>query len=355
MVSFSRFLEKTLPNGDIYTGEFEDLLPHGKGKYKWLDGAAFEGDWERSRLSGKGKIYWPSGAAYEGDFCGGFLHGSGTFAGVDGSVYEGSWRMNVQHGLGTKRYCNSDIFEGSWREGLQEGLGKYTWSSGNLYVGNWKSGKMCGRGVMKWENGDLFDGFWLDGVKHGSGCHRFADGSHFFGTWSRGLKDGRGVFYPSESKHPFLDIWYDSLTSFDGLHGAPFHGELRNSHRDKKLRPNRSISHKWPMRSFLKCSGRISNRTTLHHSWIVGDSYGPSLDNTRGYSSSSEDHVPVFEREYAQGVLIMERIRNATCGLPDRISKLQMARPKDTRRPCKTIIKGDKSYYLMLNLQLGIR
>ncbi|CAA6664931.1 unnamed protein product [Spirodela intermedia] len=263
--------------------------------------------------------------------------------------------MNVKHGLGTKRYCNSDIFEGSWREGVQEGLGKYTWSNGNLYVGNWKSGKMCGRGVMKWENGDLFDGFWLDGMKHGSGFHRFADGSHFFGTWSRGLKDGRGVFYPPESKHPFLGIWYESLTSLDGLQGVPFHGELRNSFRDKKLRPNRSISHKWPMRSLLKCSGRISNRTTFHHSWILGDSYGPSLGNTRGYSSYSEDHVPVYEREYAQGVLIMEEVRNATCGLPDRINRLQMVRPKDTRRPCKTIIKGDKSYYLMLNLQLGIR
>uniref|UniRef100_A0A1D1YJ34 Phosphatidylinositol 4-phosphate 5-kinase n=1 Tax=Anthurium amnicola TaxID=1678845 RepID=A0A1D1YJ34_9ARAE len=347
-------LEKVLPNGDIYIGEFEGLLPQCKGKYKWLDGTIFDGEWERGRMSGKGKVCWPSGATYEGDFCGGFLHGSGALAGIDGSIYEGSWRMNIQHGLGTKRYCNSDIYEGSWREGLQEGLGRYIWNNGNTYIGSWKAGKMCGRGVMKWANGDLFDGFWLDGMKHGSGCYKSGDGSYYFGTWSRGLKDGRGFFYPYGSKHPGLTNWYDSLRFYDAQ-GVQLHETARYL---SKLRSRRNISRKWPISSFLKCSGRISHRTTLDGLWVLGDSFSgiPSQNSSTGYSISSEDHdTTVYEREYAQGVLIIEWIQNSTCCLPAGINWLHMLQPKEARTPCKTIIKGDKSYYLMLNLQLGIR
>ncbi|MQM02066.1 hypothetical protein Taro_034822, partial [Colocasia esculenta] len=354
----ARNLEEVLSNGDIYIGEFQGLLPHGKGKYVWLDGTVFEGEWERSRMSGKGKICWPSGAKYEGDLCGGFLHGSGALTGADGSVYEGSWRMNIQHGLGTKRYHNSDTYEGLWREGVQEGVGKYVWDNGNMYFGNWKAGKMCGRGVMKWANGDLFDGIWLDGLKHGSGCYKFGDGSFYFGTWSRGLKDGHGVFYPSGSKHPVLTNWYDSLKSIDGIQGVHFHSTSQYSFSDNKHKPASNIYYKWPISSFLKCSGRISHRNASDSLWVPGDLFSgiPSQDYSSGYSSSSEDHnIPVYEREYAQGVLIMEYIRNPTCGIPGGINWLQMLRPKEARGPCKTIRKGDKSYYLMLNLQLGIR
>ena len=255
--------------------------------------------------------------------------------------------MNVQHGFGKKIFSNSDIFEGSWREGMPDGFGKYLWSNGNFYFGNWKCGKMWGRGILKWENGDLFDGFWSDGMKHRTGCHRFSDGSYFFGTWSGGLKDGHGIFYPSGSRDPFLESWYSCLTL------SLLKEDLKNSFRERKFRTGGGISHKWPMRhdwwsSGLKYRERISNRNHV-------DSHGQSQVNGRRFPSSLEDCLPFYEQEYAQGMLIMQKVRLNKYGLLDGINKLKMFGSKDERHPCKTIIMGDKSYHLMLSLQLGIR
>ncbi|XP_029119304.1 phosphatidylinositol 4-phosphate 5-kinase 1 isoform X2 [Elaeis guineensis] len=361
-----RHCEEVLANGDVYVGNLDGLLPHGTGKYIWSDGTLYEGEWEKSKMTGRGRIYWPAGATYEGDICGGFLHGSGTFYGPGGSVYKGSWRMNIQHGMGTKTYPNSDIYEGLWREGLQEGIGRYTWSSGNTYIGNWKAGKMNGRGVMKWANGDLFDGVWLDGLEHGSGYYKYADGAYYFGTWSRGLKDGRGTFYPAGSKLP-KQKFSESVVCNDGAQSLCT-ASLMSSEglRNKPLHKKRYSLDGWNISSYFCHSGRISHRpTSFDGIWNFGDSACSVLsqDSSLTLSSSSDDgphklqhdNVLVYEREYVQGVLIMERARSSDSGVKHTKKCHHKIRRKQPRGPGEAIHKGHKSYYLMLNLQLGIR
>jgi 1-phosphatidylinositol-4-phosphate 5-kinase len=111
--------EEHLPNGDIYVGKFHGPIPHGFGKYAWVDGVLYEGEWDQSKITGKGRIVWHSGSIYEGEVCGGFLEGSGILKGVDGSFYNGSWHMSKFDGMGMKTYPNADIYEGFWKEGLQ--------------------------------------------------------------------------------------------------------------------------------------------------------------------------------------------------------------------------------------------
>ncbi|XP_010242826.1 PREDICTED: phosphatidylinositol 4-phosphate 5-kinase 8 [Nelumbo nucifera] len=358
MEASERHMEKVFLNGDIYVGDFKGMLPHGTGKYTWSDGSIYEGEWEEGKMTGKGHFQWASGAAYEGDFSGGFLHGFGTFTGLDGSVYTGAWRMNVQNGVGNKKYCNSDIYEGSWKEGVRNGCGRYTWNAQNTYVGNWKDGKMCGRGVMNWENGDLFDGFWLDGLRHGSGFYRFADGGYYFGTWTRGQKDGPGTFYPAGSKLPSLTRWRSTAGYYDKIqtmlpHTSPVNlGELR----DHKLGMKHSLSEKLSF-GLVRGSGRISHRT-------ISLDGAPSADDplaevpARDSFSTDEDQTVeqgscnlVYEREYMQGVLISERVRNNEAEMTQK-NKCEL---KGTKKSGETIFKGHRSYYLMLNLQLGIR
>eukprot|EP00262_Sarcandra_glabra_P004890 TRINITY_DN16121_c0_g1_i4.p1 TRINITY_DN16121_c0_g1~~TRINITY_DN16121_c0_g1_i4.p1 ORF type:complete len:776 (-),score=104.82 TRINITY_DN16121_c0_g1_i4:229-2556(-) len=361
-----RDCENVFPNGDIYVGKFNGLFPHGVGKYVWSDGTIYEGEWEESKMTGRGRIRWSSGATYEGDFCGGFLHGYGTFIGLDGSIYEGAWRMNIHHGLGRKEYCTSDIYEGSWKEGVQEGIGRYVWSTGNTYMGNWKAGKMCGRGVMKWVNGDLFDGFWLDGLKHGSGIQTFADGGYYIGTWSRGLKDGTGILFPSGSKRPYLTNWYDFVEYNGGRQNVLHHSASTNmvDFRVKKPSFRSTIAEKWSISRFFRNSGRISHRTaSLDVDWSLRDSIRevPSEHSlhtvpcTSDVGLAQDSSAFVYEREYMQGILITEKIRSNVLDLPHK-TKLQHKRlVKEAKRPGETIIKGHRSYHLMLNLQLGIR
>ncbi|XP_022748611.1 phosphatidylinositol 4-phosphate 5-kinase 8-like isoform X8 [Durio zibethinus] len=120
-----RLNEKAFSNGDLYVGDFKEILPHSKGKYTWSDGTVYEGDWEAGKMTGKGLLHWPSGAKYNGDISGGYLHGFGAFTAPDGSIYEGQWRMNIRHGFGRKKYSNSDVYEGEWKEGVHE-VHRYT-------------------------------------------------------------------------------------------------------------------------------------------------------------------------------------------------------------------------------------
>lgn len=337
-------------NGGVYFGDVKGMIPHGKGKYRWsISGTVYEGDWEEGKMTGIGKITWSSGISYEGDFCGGFLNGFGTMTNPDGSTYVGSWRLNIQHGFGRKKYSNSDIYDGSWKEGAHEGSGKYAWSNGNMYIGNWKGGVMCGRGVMKWTNGDLFDGYWSNGYRHGSGVYRFADGSYYYGMWTRGLKDGRGTLYPA------------------GIKSSRSSRRLgKNKFKSLKHTLSRKISITGLL--FVNSGQKSSKRVPLDEDRCIGDSTRElsTLDDHVDILSHAPEEVEsevdddsnatvICEREYIQGILIKERT-NTNAGLSHKREQQRMHHTKNEKKKSSgDISDGIKSYYLMLNLQLGIR
>ncbi|XP_073121538.1 phosphatidylinositol 4-phosphate 5-kinase 1 isoform X2 [Henckelia pumila] len=353
-----RECQKIFSNGDVYLGYFKGMLPHAKGKYTWSDGTVYEGDWETGKMTGKGNIIWPSQAKYEGEFSGGYLHGFGTYIGSDGSVYRGSWKMNFQHGIGRKKYSNSDVYDGCWREGVRDGSGTYAWNSGNRYIGNWKKGNMSGRGVMKWFNGDLFDGFWSKGLRHGTGFYRFSDGSYYFGTWTNGLKDGPGTLYPAGSMHMSKHNLEEHECKKKKQLSLNFSKESEESVITK-----RSLSEKFSS-SFLRGSIRNSRKNTSLDERAHSNSARENMLHEKscaishsihdGQTEWTDDMTVAYEREYIQGVLIKERVRNIS--KLSRKSKHRFKFAKEVRSSsCMDIFDGQRSNYLMLGLQLGIR
>ncbi|XP_071721773.1 LOW QUALITY PROTEIN: phosphatidylinositol 4-phosphate 5-kinase 7-like [Rutidosis leptorrhynchoides] len=368
MENMERLNKNLFSNGDVYAGTYKGAVPHGRGKYTWSDGTIYDGDWENGKMTGKGQIIWMSGAKYEGDFSGGYLHGSGTFTSTDGSIYRGGWRMNIRHGFGKKDYSNSDFYEGSWKENVHEGCGSYSWSSnGNTYIGHWSNGKMCGRGVMKWGNGDVFDGFWSNGVRDGFGIYKFGeDGSYYFGTWSKGLKDGKGTFYPAGSKHiPELKTIGSSL-EFNS--NKKDNVALSNSYLDHERKPRvaRSLSERIPIGSIIKSNSfrRASRRgSSLDVSAELSDQSVTCRDSSSRFSDENRNGVEedeernntlIYEREYMQGVLIKERVKSSA-SLSKRKAKNLFHSKETKKKSCIQIFDSHRSYYLMLNLQLGIR
>ncbi|XP_042395082.1 phosphatidylinositol 4-phosphate 5-kinase 1-like isoform X1 [Zingiber officinale] len=355
--------EKVLSNGDVYVGSFDGLLPHGIGRYTWSDGMIYDGQWEKNKITGRGKIYWLSGATYEGEFCGGFLHGSGTLFGLDGSVYKGLWRMNKQHGKGVKTYSNLDEYDGLWREGCQEGLGTYRWCNDNTYTGNWKAGKMYGKGVMKWANGDIFYGDWSDGLENGSGCYKYADGSIYIGIWSKGLKDGHGTFFPTGSKLP-NELRCPESVLYDNMAQRLFHSALYSAEASVSKKPfnGRCKITRWSTLGYFHKSKRISHRPSSLGVWNIDTSCSSLSESTSHTQCSSSDgrHVLVdacvvaYDREYMQGVLITESISHYDFEKSQR-SKKKWKMKQQSRGPGENIYRGHRNYYLMLNLQLGIR
>ncbi|CAK9157679.1 unnamed protein product [Ilex paraguariensis] len=373
-----RVAELLLSNGDAYSGSLLGNTPEGSGKYVWSDGCTYEGEWRQGMRQGCGKLQWPSGALYEGEFSGGYMHGTGTYIASDNLTYKGRWRLNLKHGLGLQTYPNGNVVEGSWIQGTLEGPGKYTWPNGNMYLGNMKGGKMSGKGTLTWNNGDSYEGSWLNGMMHGFGVYTWSAGGCFVGTWTRGLKDGKGVFYPKGSKLPAAQELYLSALRKRGLlpdlrkqnqvshiqHASSVdmgnvkvggnRGSRRNSYDklskgrllglDQSRTTNVSLERRWSL--------EVSIEKIIGHDLSLGSSENVLEDGENADDANS----PILEREYMQGVLISELVLNH-CFSP--LSKSAKRRQKklarEVKRPGEAIIKGHRSYDLMLSLQLGIR
>eukprot|EP00250_Pteridium_aquilinum_P018594 c24131_g4_i1 orf=168-2762(-) len=418
--SGERLGEKLLRNGDIYVGSLFGNFPDGFGKYLWSDGCMYEGEWAKGKKSGKGKISWPSGATYEGDFMAGYIHGAGAFTAVNSSTYKGDWYMDEKKGFGTKSYANGDVYEGSWNQGVPDGCGRYVWKNGNEYVGDWKSGAMSGRGTLTWMCGDKYDGHWLEGLEHGHGVYTWADGSTYVGTWTRGMKDGKGTFYPPRRKFsrglpsntdehegagdedtacftsprcrstPKRNFSHGLLSNINEHEGSgdeamacptsPRCGSACASDSEQLAgRICRASSYGSSVGKFT-CSETstgsdqgLGSSPSFDKGWNADDSLERTLGVELDTKILKQDGVleryhiveqatflsSVVEREYVQGVLINELVKEnpwLRSAKPLRRWQRRPSRePREPKRPGETIFKGHQSYDLMLNLMLGIR
>ncbi|CAL9026657.1 unnamed protein product [Prunus brigantina] len=363
-----RVRELLLPNKESYSGPVLGNIPEGRGRYAWSDGCIYEGEWRRGMRHGSGKIIWPSGAIYEGEFSGGYMHGTGTYIGSDKMTYKGRWRLNLKHGLGYQVYPNGDAFEGSWIQGMPEGPGKYTWVNGNVYLGNMKGGKMSGKGTLTWTNGDSFEGSWLNGMMHGFGVYTWSDGGFYVGTWTRGLKDGKGSFYPKGSRLPAVEELYLNALRKRGLlpdlrkqNNAHIHHatsvDMGNSKIGESQGSHRVSADKLSNRNLLNLEPSHRN-VSLERRWSLEVSFEKVIghDPLEGGEKDAGTGIPILEREYMQGVLISELVLNNSFTSSSRRAKRRQKKlAKVVKRPGEAIIKGHRSYDLMLSLQLGIR
>ncbi|KAM0916098.1 hypothetical protein ACQ4PT_010395 [Festuca glaucescens] len=364
--------EVTLPNGDIYSGTLLSGgdIPEGVGRYVWSGSSCvYEGGWRQGMRHGRGRTLWPSGAIHEGEYSAGYMDGEGTYIGSSDSSlssYKGGWKLDRKHGHGIQTYCNGDMYEGPWVQGQMEGHGcRYTWANGTTYVGAMRNGLMSGKGVLTWSaTGDSFQGNWLDGAMHGYGLYTWQDGGCYVGTWTRGFKDGKGTFYPKCSQVPAAHkLYIDELRQRGVL---PDISNILQHHTDQESaavgasslsRRNLSFEQRLPSKKRPSLQRRWSigvavERITRHEPGVGGSDKTNGCEDTAGSNT-----FPILEREYAQGILISEVVLNHKT-FPESSKKLRLRQSKmmrDIKRPGEAIIKGHRSYDLMLCLQLGIR
>lgn len=370
--------ELILPNGESYSGSLLGNVPEGPGRYIWSDGCIYDGEWRRGMKHGNGKIQWKSGTFYEGEFSGGYMHGTGTYTRSDKMTYSGRWRLNVKHGLGYQIYPNGDTFEGSWIQGTPEGPGKYTWTNGNVYLGNMKGGKMSGKGTLTWTNGDSFEGSWLNGMMHGFGVYTWTNGGCYIGTWTRGLKDGKGAFYPKGTRIPAAqELYLKALRKRGILPDMRKQNQASHIHHASSVDlgsvkvggnegSRRGQFDKTSKGNLLNLDQSRTQNVSLERRWslevsiekVIGhdSSIGLSRSTTEDFESEYEMTIPILEREYMQGVLISELVVNNNFSPSSRRAKRRHRKlVKEVKRPGEIILKGHRSYDLMLSLQLGIR
>ncbi|ORC84508.1 putative phosphatidylinositol-4-phosphate 5-kinase-like protein, partial [Trypanosoma theileri] len=138
------------PSGDIYEGEWESDMKHGKGTYTYASGDRYEGEWYRGKKHNRGTYLFANGDKYVGFWKDDKIHGYGVFTIKNsGNRYEGFWEEAYRHGHGVLYNSNGDIYDGEWVRGKEGGFGIFIQSSGNIYCGDWKNGEMDGKGVLK--------------------------------------------------------------------------------------------------------------------------------------------------------------------------------------------------------------
>ncbi|KAG4989121.1 hypothetical protein JHK85_032104 [Glycine max] len=328
-------VEKILPNGDFYIGQWLERYPHGQGKYLWTDGCMYVGEWSKGTNMGNGRFSWPSGATYEGEFKSGNMDGRGTYIGSNGDTYKGSWVMNLKHGQGIESYPNGDFYDGEWRKELQNGHGRYQWKNGNQYIGQWRSGVFCGNGTMMWSTGNRYDGCWAEGLPKGNGTFRWGDGSFYVGVWSQDPKEQSGTYYSSRSSDDHMD--------------RDPHDVFKVELNDFQICPCEKVAI-YPSQKTLSVCGKEDDNKPVHKK--------RTDESGRPWWTSEDGRVSNYNsknRSYAFDV--GRKSRFSSLGDHSILSRnsLDCLRIKNPKRQGETISKGHKNYELMLNLQLGIR
>ncbi|KAE8711029.1 Phosphatidylinositol 4-phosphate 5-kinase 4 [Hibiscus syriacus] len=329
-------VEKILPNGDYYTGQWFDNAPEGQGKYLWIDGCMYLGEWHKGKTTGKGRFSWPSGATYEGEFKNGYINGIGIYTGPSGDTYKGQWVMNFKHGHGMRFYPNGDWYDGEWRRGLQEGLGKYQWQNDSHYIGEWKNGMICGNGTFVWGNANKYDGHWEEGLPKGNGSYYWPDGSYYVGNWSNDPEEHNGIYYPSESSPAATTDW-DPQSVYAEL-------------ADCKFCPRENVSI-MPSQKVLAWYTANTDDNPVDGKASVGMERPDKMHMWESDDDSND--CPEPGRESDSEISCIQHQHDDTN--PKFNPDLSLKVPKMGKKPGETISRGHKNYELMLNLQLGIR
>ena len=321
-------------------GSWQGNLPHGAGTYTWADGGSYEGQWDRGLKHGEGRYKWPNGSVYEGGWSEGCMQGMGRYVAPEGVTYQGSYLADKKHGLGKKVYANGDTFEGLWKDDLPEGLGVYKWAVGDEYNGEWHEGQMHGQGTFVWSGGERYDGEWLRGLEDGGGVFTWPEGSAYKGTWTLGRKHGVGVWWRANDKE------HRKQTATPGGSSKG----VGDSNRDAVLSVSGVVG---PSPSGVQSPPASSTGSPLGTDGSVVEVGVPSIaERLREAAAMGK----VILREYKRGKLMREEwVPREVVPLPDLAQLKNRSKKHRAQLQGERIIKGHRSYDLMLNLQLGIR
>ena len=119
----------------VYSGELNNLLPNGVGRFHSLDNSLiYDGEWSGGAISGKGTlcdaeytVHFPDvdrAGSFEGDVIDGVPEGTGVFTATNDAgeryFYTGDWKNGTFEGLGTCTYENANykVEDGHFSNGM---------------------------------------------------------------------------------------------------------------------------------------------------------------------------------------------------------------------------------------------
>ena len=140
-----------------YSGEMENGLPHGFGKFesenqdgvKWF----YEGSFAEGHFDGKGITVFENGEEkLDGTYKNDYMNGYGKYYKGGNIVYEGEWLDGEYFGEG-KLYEGNKTWIGTFNRGILNGQGSYYIDDSLRSSGEWKNGAFW-NGKTYNENGE---------------------------------------------------------------------------------------------------------------------------------------------------------------------------------------------------------
>ena len=111
-----------LPNGSLYSGDIKyDVIREGKGENSWPNGDTYTGDWLNDLPHGKGSMRRKNKDNYRGSFSYGQYSGLGELILHIGERYIGEFRFNRLDGLGIYVSANDEYYLGEFSQQKRHG------------------------------------------------------------------------------------------------------------------------------------------------------------------------------------------------------------------------------------------
>ncbi len=212
-------------NGDVYVGEWQAGLMHGRGVYQFRTKARYQGEFYKGVMQGQGQMRYPDGTVYVGGWRSNKKSGEGKLVSPSGKTQDGRWldgrfagnrtsspavasstrpsatptkpaRNNAatvapiastpNRTTSTSASTSSAGVRDCNKVYCQEGTGRYVYRDDAVYVGEFEDGQPSGRGQVRYASGDVYTGDWFANAPDGEGTYTFANGRSVLGKWEEG-------------------------------------------------------------------------------------------------------------------------------------------------------------------------
>lgn len=209
------------PNGNHYSGEFQDGLYHGEGKYSGANGMVAEGDFRQGLLQGYGRVEYSGGTYYEGEFHQNLRHGQGKLVNSNGNSWEGAFDADQMTGSGVWSEANGTIYRGEMKAGKFQGHGEITYPDKSRYVGQFRQGNRHGQGVFTRPDGTQYSGDFIDDEFTGSGSISWpGERGEYVGAVATWQPHGKGITTNRKDRQ-LIGNYVDGSLSGEGEYRGP--------------------------------------------------------------------------------------------------------------------------------------
>ena len=262
-----------------HDGLWRDGKRHGRGKWTGAGDRLMQGTWVKGSLMGRGKLVDGNGNVYTGDLMDGLPHGhgimkEGRFMDCGANIYIGSWVRGVKHGYGVMDDIHQgEKYLGMWESGARNGPGCVVNSDSVYYEGNFYGNKLVGCGLMLFEDGARYEGEF-------SGAGEF---------------NGRGTLYSGNRKHvgTFHGNYSDCM-KFSGEIKTFSADEITARDSKNLIEPNqkwKDIFSEWERRVYS--SAELNNTSKVWENIAILISKAKS-DNPDESLQDSLETIPTF-------------------------------------------------------------